>query len=115
MSTSVSLPALRRWSGHLCEPALLPPRRSAGVKQRRAGFEQAQVVRRENPLSLVAALKHVDTVMAGHRGTHEVADARLETAAVTRPPLFNLRRVRPRQPFVWIHVDVCIVWVIVGT
>ena len=60
-------------SRHCREQPLLPPRRRTRVEQRRAGLEQAQVVRGEDPLTLVAVLKHVDAMLPRYRFAHKVA------------------------------------------
>lgn len=65
-------------SSHFREQALLAPGRRAGVEQRRAGVEEAEIVGSEDALALVAVLEDVDAMLARDRRAHEVAGALLE-------------------------------------
>ena len=53
-------------SPHLREEFLLTPRGRARVEERRAWIEEAQIVRGEDALALVAVLEDVDAVRARH-------------------------------------------------
>src|SRR2546423_9063990 len=105
----------RHHSIHSREQPLLAPCRRAGVEQRRAGFEKAEIVRRQDALALIAVLQHLDAVCARDWRAHEVALARCEPGFVCVPPLSDAFRIRPRQTVVGIHINVRVVGIVAGT
>src|SRR5262245_28531660 len=100
-------------SAHLCQPALLAPGWGARWEQLLARLQQTQIVRSENSLTLMAAFEHLDTALMRDRRTHEVTRAGHEARAIGRPPLFNPRDIRPRQPIIRIHLNVRVIGIVV--